>query len=51
MPNPKIYVGVLLIRFRATVNSKYDLVACGRAIAPLLPPAISVEAWDVDQLF
>ncbi|MEY4488301.1 MAG: hypothetical protein RIQ79_809 [Verrucomicrobiota bacterium] len=47
---PKTYVGVLLIRFRATVKSKDDLAALGPAIAPLLHPEITVEAWDVDQL-
>ena len=47
---PKTYVGVLMIRIRATVKSKEDLANLGQALAPLFPPEISVEAWDVDQL-
>lgn len=47
---PKTYVGVLMLRFRATVKSKDDLSSLGKTLAPLFPPEISVEAWDVDQL-
>jgi hypothetical protein len=39
-----------MLRFRASVKSKEDLATHRQLIALLLPPGISVEAWDVDQL-
>ena len=46
----KTYVGVLMVRFRARVKSKEDLIAYGKTLAPLLPTEIAVEAWDLDQV-
>ena len=47
---PKIYVGVLMIRFRAKVRSREDLISEGQKLAAVLPSEVSVEAWDVDQV-